>query len=246
MQLKVINSNSTGNAYILENCKEALLIECGVNFRNIKIALDFDMKKVVGCILTHNHGDHAKAIHDVLAAGINVYSSAGTHAELGTLLSHRAVKVVAGKSFQVGGFKIKPFNVQHDVKEPFGFLINHPETGTILFLTDSYYCEYTFPGLNNVIIEANYCQGILDKRVADGMNPKFLRDRVITSHMSLKTCKEMLGANDLSAVNNIVLIHLSDGNSDEKRFKREVEEQTGKVVYVAIPGLTIPFNKTPF
>lgn len=246
MQLKVINSNSAGNAYILENDQEALLIECGVNFRHIKLALNFEMKKVVGCILTHNHGDHAKAIHDVLAAGFNVYSSTGTHEELGTLLSHRAVRVVAGKVFQVGNFKIKPFNVKHDVKEPFGYLINHPETGTILFLTDSYYCEYTFPGLNNVIIEANYCQGILDKRVADGMNPKFLRDRVITSHMSLKTCKEMLAANDLSAVNNIVLIHLSDGNSDEKRFKREVEEQTGKVVYVAVPGLTIPFNKTPF
>jgi len=246
MQLKVINSNSAGNAYILENDQEALLIECGVNFRNIKIALGFEMKKVVGCIVSHEHGDHSKAINDVLTAGINVYASSGTHEALGTLLSHRAIKVFSGKTFKVGNFKIKPFNVQHDVKEPFGFLINHPETGNILFLTDSYYCEYTFPGLNNVIIEANYCQGILDKRVADGMNPKFLRDRVITSHMSLKTCKEMLGANDLSAVNNIVLIHLSDGNSDEKRFKREVEEQTGKVVHVAVPGLTIPFNKTPF
>jgi len=246
MQLKVINSNSQGNAYILENDQEALLIECGVNFKRIKQAIDFNTEKIVGCLLSHEHGDHAKGINDVLAAGISVYASHGTHEALGTLLSHRAVKVFSGKTFTVGNFKIKAFNVQHDVKEPFGFLINHPETGTVLFLTDSYYCEYTFPGLNNVIIEANYCQRILDKRLADGMNPKFLRDRVITSHMSLRTCKEMLGANDLSAVNNIVLIHLSDGNSDEKRFKREVEEQTGKVVYVAVPGLTIPFNKTPF
>jgi len=246
MQLQVINSNSAGNAYILSNDNEALLIECGVNFKLIKQALKFNIGKVVGCILTHEHGDHAKAVRDVMDAGIDVYASTGTHEALGTGGRHRVKVATNGKSFYLGNFKIMPFDVKHDVAEPFGYLIQHPETGTILFLTDSYYCEYTFPGLNNVIIEANYCQGILDKRVADGMNPKFLRDRVITSHMSLNTCKSMLGANDLSAVNNIVLIHLSDGNSDEKRFKREVEEQTGKVVHVAVPGLTIPFNKTPF
>jgi len=79
-----------------------------------------------------------------------------------------------------------------------------------------------------------------------GENPKFLHDRVITSHMSLDNCKGMLGANDLTAVNNIVLIHLSDGNSDARRFKKEVEEQTGKTVHVAEAGMVLDFNKTPF
>lgn len=247
MRLKVISTGSIGNAYILENDQEALLIECGVNFKLIKQALNFDLKKVVGCILTHEHLDHAKAINDVLTAGIYVHSSQGTHEALGTDKHHRAVYAYEDVMFKIGNFKIKPFAVQHDVKDPFGYLINHPETGTVLFLTDSYYCEYVFPGLNNIIIEANYCQGILDQRVQDGMNPKFLRDRVIQSHMSLSTCKQTLAAYDLSAVNNIVLIHLSDGNSDAKRFKREVEEQTGKMVYVAKAGMTIEnFNKNPF
>ena len=35
-----------------------------------------------------------------------------------------------------------------------------------------------------------------------------LRNRTIKSHMSYDTCKETLLANDLSEVNNIVLIHL--------------------------------------
>jgi len=249
MRLKIINSNSTGNAYILENDQEALLIECGVNFKLIKQALNFNLGKVVGCIVTHEHGDHSKGVYDALKTGLNVYSSAGTHAALGTLSHHRAKVVNEGQEFRIGQFKIMPFEVKHDVQEPFGYLINHPETGTVLFLTDSYYCEYNFlsAGLNNIIIEANYCQRILDKRVQDGMNPKFLRDRVITSHMSIKTCKDTLASYDLSAVNNIVLIHLSDGNSDAKRFKREVEEQTGKIVHVAEAGLTIEnFHKTPF
>ncbi|HTE31653.1 MAG TPA: MBL fold metallo-hydrolase [Chryseolinea sp.] len=246
MNLHVINSNSAGNAYILENDQEALLIECGVRFERIKQALKFNFRKVVGCLVTHEHGDHSKAIVDVQKAGIKVFASLGTHTALHTITHHRSVVVKSGQEFKAGSFRVKPFDVKHDVAEPLGFLISHPETGLVLFLTDSYFSEYTFPGLNNVIVEANYCQRILDDRVRAGENPKFLRDRVITSHMSLETCKGLLKANDLTQVNNIVLIHLSDNNSHSTRFKQEVEETTGKMVHVATPGLTIPFNRKPF
>jgi len=246
MELHVINSNSQGNSYILENNQEALLIECGVRFEKIKQALRFNYRKVVGCLVTHDHGDHSTAIADVQKAGIKVFASRGTHTALGTVDHHRSVIVKGGQEIRVGGFRVIPFDVKHDAAEPLGFLLNHSETGTVLFLTDSYYSEYNFSNLNNVIIEANYCQKILDQRVLDGENPKFLRDRVITSHMSLETCKGVLRANDLSAVNNIVLIHLSDNNSNAPKFKKEIEEVTGKPVWVATPGLRIPFNKKPF
>jgi hypothetical protein len=39
---------------------------------------------------------------------------------------------------------------------------------------------------------------------------------------------------------------LSDGNSDEARFKKEVEDLTGKTVTVADRGVSIDFNKNPF
>jgi len=246
MQLKIINSNSMGNAYILENSKEALLIECGVRFDKIKQALNFNLAKVAGCLVTHEHKDHCRSVVEVMAAGIDVWTTAGTHIGMGTDLNHRARVLYSGYQFTIGGFKIKSFKIEHDCAEPVGYLINHSETGNVLFLTDSYYCEYTFPNLHNVIIEANYCQTILDDRRDSGSTPGFLRDRVIESHMSLATCKDMLQANDLSLVNNIVLIHLSDGNSDAKRFRREVEEQTGKVVHVAHAGMELSFNKTPF
>jgi hypothetical protein len=64
--------------------------------------------------------------------------------------------------------------------------------------------------------------------------------------MSLDTCIKTLKANDLSLVNNIVLIHLSDSNSNEIEFKKEVKQATGKTVTVANNGISIDFNKTPF
>lgn len=238
-----------GNAYILDNGKEALLIECGVRFDEIKKALGFNIAKVVGCIITHEHQDHCKSVKDVLAAGINVYASEGTIKAMDIASFHRAhYMTMSGKSFTatLGGFTVRPFEAKHDCAEPLCYVIHHEECGNVLFLTDSYYCEYNFKGLNNIIIEANYCQNIIDKRMDEGSTKKFLRDRVIESHMSLGTCKETLQKYDLSAVNNIVLIHLSDGNSDEARFKSEIEAATGKRVCVANAGLIMDFNKTPF
>ena len=167
---------------------------------------------------------------------------------------HRAIVIEPGNDddkapveFNVGSFKIIPFNVKHDAQQPVGFLINHYETGTILFLTDTYYVAKKFRGLNNIIVECNYSQEILDAKIKSGASPEFLRNRIFKSHMNLNTCKDLLRANDLSAVNNIVLIHLSDSNSNAKLFKSEIQACTGKTVHVAEAGMLIEnFNKNPF
>lgn len=249
MEFKVLASSSSGNSYLLYNDGEALLIECGVRFALIQQAINYEIRKIKGCLLTHEHKDHCLCAKEVLEAGIPLFASYGTHNAIGTTHHHRSrflhdqVRTDIDRSL----FRVLPFNTNHDVAEPLGFLINHPETGGVLFLTDSYFSEYVFNNLNNVIIEANYDQELLDTRRNDGETLPFLRDRVVESHMSLATCKGILRANDLSNVNNIVLVHLSDSNSDADRFKREIEETTGKVVHVAEPGLVISnFNKTPF
>ena len=246
MNLHVINSNSKGNAYILQNEEEALLIECGVNFKEIKKTLRFNLGKVNGCIMTHEHGDHSISANDVMSAGVDLYASEGTHKALKTNIHHRAKSMTLNKTYSIGRFKVMAFESVHDCAEPVSFIIYHPKCGTTLFITDSVYTPFTFQNLNHVIIEANYCNEALNERLKLGTSPVFLRDRVIQSHMSLQTCKEVLKANDLSNVSNILLIHLSDGNSDESRFKREIEQQTGKMVYIAKPNLVVNFSKNIF
>jgi len=245
MKLKVLGSGSKGNAYLLENEKEALLIECGVNIMDIKKAIDFKVNKISGCLVTHEHGDHAKSINEVLGAGINVYATAGTfqNSTSKNTVSSRKVVIPQKGQFKVGNFSVISFPTIHDVAEPCGFLINHKDCGTVLFLTDTVYCPYTFKGLNNIIIEANYDADIINEKLGD---KKFLRDRIYNSHMSIETCMDFLLANDLSQVNNIVLIHLSDSNSHEINFAKKVSGITGKEVHTANGGMTIGFNKTPF
>lgn len=245
MQLKIIGSNSAGNAYILESATEAILIECGVKFDKIKQAIGFNLRKIKGCFISHEHLDHCITLNAIMAAGIDVYATMGT-AKARCIENHfRFYELVERAPYNVGEFRVMPFEVKHDAAQPVGFLIEHKECGRVLFLTDSFYCGYTFKGLNNIIVEANYCEQIIDMKLKEGAN-KFVRDRVIESHMSIQTCLQLLKANDLSAVNNIVLIHLSDNNSNAEDFKQQVQEQTGKNVVIADKGMCIDFNKTAF
>lgn len=252
MTLQVIGSSSEGNAYVLQNESEALLLEAGKPFKHVLAALGGNVRKVVGCLITHEHGDHASRIGEVLNYAIPVYATQGTiEGAQRYIKSDYKPKPLqkTGDSyarFKIGGFTVIPFATKHDANEPTGYYIHHKETGGVLFATDTYYLPCTFKGLSNILIECNYHPDILADRVASGAIPAALQERVRRSHLSYFTCIEALQANDLTAVNNIVLIHLSDGNADREMFKQGVERATGKTVHIANPGLSIQFNKTPF
>jgi len=241
MLLHVINSGSVGNAYLLKASNgETLCIECGVRFSEVKKALNFDYSGVVGCLCSHSHMDHFGYAHEFMNAGIDVYTNEQC-AE--GIKKHRLHVVSAGQVFKLGSFTIKPFEVKHDVK-CFAFLIHHTECGTACFITDTFYVPTKMAGLNNIIIEANFDQEIIDEKLKT--DKKFLRDRILKSHLSIEHCLNVLRANDLTAVNNICLIHLSESNSNERKFKQLVENQTGKTVHVARKNMIVEFNKTPF
>lgn len=245
MKLTVLNSGSRGNSYILEASDGILLLECGVSFNDLKAALKFKLDNVVGCLLSHEHKDHSSEVPKLIRYGINIYSSKGTIGAL-KVRNHRLIPIEAKKRFKLGSYTILPFDVKHDAAEPLGFIINHPESGNILFITDSNYVNYKFKDLNNILIEANYSKEILDRRGYNNDILQFLSGRIQRSHLSLETCIEVLKGNDLTKVNNIVLLHLSDGNSDSRVFKARVEEETAKTVYIADKGLKIDLNLTPF
>jgi len=243
MKLKILGSSSRGNCYVLENQNSALIIECGVRFLDVKKALNYDISKIVGCIISHSHGDHCGYIQQYINAGINVFLSEETNKELPSSNFLNKVIYKTQELFEIGFFSVLPFELLHDVK-CHGFLIDHPETGTFCFITDTHYSPFRFADLNNIMIECNYSKELLDAHCAK-LHPMVMQ-RTIKSHISLDTCKEFLKANDLTKVNNIILLHLSDGNSDEQLFINEIKKLTGKNIHAAKAGIEIDFNKNPF
>lgn len=246
MQLHVLSSNSAANGYLLNGGRETLLIECGCKWQEVQRALDFDISRIVGALVSHEHGDHARYARQALEAHVPVYTSQGTAQAL-HLDRHPLLNVLKPlQSRRVGAFTIRPFPVQHDAAEPMGFLVHHPEMGTMLFATDTYYLKYTFKGLSHILLECNYRKDILEKNVESGHIHPAQRDRTLRSHMSYETCRDALLANDLSLVRHIVLLHLSDGNSHAEDFQKGIAETTRKEVHIAEQGLKIEINKTPF
>ena len=179
--------------------------------------------------------DHSKAVKDIIRAGIDCYIAAGTAEALG-LSGHRVHIIKARQQFRIGTWTVLPFDTQHDAREPLGFLLANQDGDKLLYATDTYYIRYRFSGLTHIMIEANYSLDILKRNVEAGAVPKELKTRILKSHFSLENVKKFLLANDLSRVQEIWLLHLSDGNSDAERFKREVMELTGKPTYIAHEG----------
>ena len=167
-----------------------------------------------------------------MRAGIDCYMSRGTAKALG-LSGHRLNIIKAKQQFRIGTWTILPFELQHDAQEPLGFLLANQAGDKLLYATDTYYIKYKFRGLTHIMIECNYAADILKTNVKAGLMEPAIKRRILKSHFSLKNVKDFLQANDLSKVREIWLLHMSNENSDAERFKREVQELTGKMVFVA-------------
>lgn len=244
MKLKVLGSNSLGNCYILESRTEALILEAGCKMSEVKKALEWHINKVRGAVVTHCHNDHSAYVKDFISAGIRTLAPKSVFEAKG-IVSSFAKAIEPHHGYALGGFKIFSFPVLHDVP-CFGYVIEHSEMGKLLFVTDTMMLEYVFPKMNHILLEANYADDILNRRIEEGEIPSAMKPRLMNSHMELETAKGILKANDLSDCNEVVLIHISDGNSDEERFVREVSEVAGVPVYAARAGMMIDLSINPY
>jgi phosphoribosyl 1,2-cyclic phosphodiesterase len=232
IDILLIASSSAGNAYRIKDGKTTLLLEAGLPFRDIQKALEFKVTQLAGCLITHEHGDHSKSAKDILRVGVPIYTSQGTATAL-DLSSHRLKAIKAHEQFNIGTWSILPFDIEHDAAEPLGFVLANQDNDKLVFLTDTYYCRYRFSGITHLMVECNYSLDIVNRRVDEGKLHPAQRHRLLRSHFGLEHVKNFLKANDISQVQEIWLLHLSDGNSDADRFRREIQETTGKLVRIA-------------
>lgn len=246
MELDVINSGSEANGYIIQNNNEALILECGCKLSEVKKALDWNVRKIAGCLISHEHSDHARRLSEYMKAGIPVYSAFQTQTALKTITGECTTAILPLEKIKVGNFAVTPFNVPHDQDiECYGYLIEHEKIGKLLFLTDLEYCKYNFSkqNINHILCECNY-----DKSLVDENYDQSLRNRVLKTHMELQTFLNFISTNDNPALRNVVLLHLSDKNADSADFLQKTKETVkyGADCYIAEKGLEVNLNLCPF
>lgn len=230
LEIKTFGSSSNGNCYMLKDGDSYLLLEAGIQPKIMQL----DWSKIEGVLISHEHQDHAKYAKEIIKrTGADLYCSEGTSSVLRGVPSHRVHVASSKRSFNIGGWKIMPFDVEHDAKEPLGFLIETPTKRRVLFATDTYYIRYKFTGITHLMIECNYDLDILEDNFLSRKIDKKQRLRIITSHFELSNVKQFLKVNDLSKLQEVHLLHLSDRNSDAEQFKREIQAIVGVPTYIA-------------
>ena len=229
LQIKVIASGSKGNCYYLNDGSTSLLLECGIKFKDIQKALNFNLSEIQGVLLTHEHGDHSKAFKDVLKHGLELYTSVGTSKYINHNIYYPKI-IRAGNTFNIGTWSIYPFDLKHDAAEPLGFVLTSEKGYRVLFATDTYVIPYHFPGVTHMLIESNYDENTLRDQISEGL-PKFRYARLIKSHQSLQSVLMYLEKVDKSKLEEIHLIHLSEGNANKDFMVNKVEELTGIKTY---------------
>ncbi len=168
----------------------------------------------------------------MLKAGVDVWTSEETAKALEVRNHHRINILKAGEQDFVGDWVVLPFDLHHDVPSH-GFLIGDLNFEKLLFIPDTSYIRNRFEGVTIIAIECNYIADRLSANIQSGALPQVVGRRVRRNHMSLDTVIGMLKANDLSRCREIWLLHLSDGNSDEEKMRRKVQETTGIATYIA-------------
>lgn len=240
MILKCAGTGSKGNSYaLIADNGEILLIECGVKWLETMKMIDYQTSKVVGCICSHAHSDHLRSYKDCLHYGIPIYTNDETAEHFEIISGEKMIGLLERIPKRIGSWTIVPFYLPHTTKDKetgalipcpnFGYLIEQDEMGKLLYMTDMEYSPFSFKSqrINHLIIEANYCDDLVDNADAN------YRHR-LQGHCSLYTCKGIVLANKTPDLRTVTLIHLSDSAADPDRMRREIQEVVGKWVNVEI------------
>lgn len=228
-------SSSAGNAYHVTDGSTALLLECGLSVPRLQETLwkrGLSLAGVSAALVTHEHGDHSKGARALALSGVPVYTSLGTAEAImrrDGAMRYRSLK--ADTQARIGTWTALPFTVVHDAAEPLGFFLGSGNE-RLVFLTDTAYSPVRFAGVTHLVVECNYSAAALDRAVDAGSTHPAQRRRLLGSHFSLEQLLKLLESNDLKALREIHLIHLSDHNSDEQEMLAAVRRKTGRPVYV--------------
>lgn len=228
MDVQIIASSSKGNCYALRCDDSVLLLEAGVPVARLRKKLTAGLSRVVACLVTHEHGDHAGYVGQYWRAGIPVYMSAGTQALL--KVGHAIPK--PGKALRLNGWTVTAFRTKHDAADPVGYIVDSPDGERVVFATDTYVLPYLFPHVTVWMLECNYELPILQENITAGAVHEDQAKRILQSHMSVDHVAAFLQAQDLSKTRAVYLLHGSDRNLNKKAAVDKIRGVVGVPVYM--------------
>lgn len=227
MQIDVLASSSLGNAYLVSDGATSILLDAGIPYKELQVKSDFKVNEVAACFVSHEHGDHSKAVKDLLKSAIDVYALPETLSALKVEEHHRAHGVKPSEYFVVNTFVIMPVEMYHDCP-CVGYMVYSTKTGERLFFaTDTYKITVNPQSPDYLILEINYQKEIVNNLVNEGKMEASIRARLLFSHYEMSKALNWLKRIDKSRLKRIYVAHLSSGHSNAEEIKKAVIAETG-------------------
>ena len=219
MKICALTSGSIGNAVVIEDESDAILIDCGVTYKKFTELMSeatLDTDKIKNILVTHEHSDHIKGL-SVTSRRLHtqIWSSAGTKEALYNkgLLDEKcpAIRIVEKyKKITVAGFEITPFPLSHDAAEPVGYIVERADK-KIVWLTDTGYVSKevmtAVSGADLYLIEMNHNIEMLQMT----HRPWHLKQRILSDygHLSNEDGAYILSKIMTDRTKHVFLSHLS-------------------------------------
>jgi len=189
-----------------------VLIDAGFSVRALRkraAAAGVDLSKLVGVILTHEHGDHARGGAALAArAGCPLYASAGTLPRLAC--TGRAIGQL--ETLDIGPFVVSAVRTRHDAAEPLALAVTGPNGGKIGVAYDlgeaGVAVRYVMRAADCLVVESNYD----DVMLRMGPYPASVRHRIAgpDGHLSNRAAAELLAELWHPRLRTVVLAHVSE------------------------------------
>ncbi|GHV20393.1 MBL fold metallo-hydrolase [Clostridia bacterium] len=215
-----LRSGSTGNASLIYDGENALMVDCGIGFRALSALFDglrLPMSALRAICLTHEHGDHTSLLRNGhRLCGVEVIASAGTLDVVSSKYAVTDARVIGQRdTLRVGAMTVKRFNTPHDANESCGYTVKTEElsVGVCTDLGEVPRAAIdSLCGCEYVIIESNHDVDMLRR----GSYPPHLRRRILSrfGHLSNDDCAAAVTRLAKSGTRRVTLAHLSDENND--------------------------------
>jgi len=219
VEICAVASGSNGNCYYIGNHENAILVDAGVNCKQILSKMKISglsPSKLRGIFITHEHNDHVCGVR-VLAKKLDipVFMTKGTYQ--GLYLTNRpdAVRLIeSDQSIDLCSFIIHPVLKNHDGKEPTSFRVEHQGINIGIFTDIGSPCDNITAHLNvcdALFLESNYDE----KMLWGGSYPPHLKERVASDvgHLSNLQAAELLEEHAAEHLKVVLLSHLSGENN---------------------------------
>jgi phosphoribosyl 1,2-cyclic phosphodiesterase len=221
----ILGSGSAGNCALVETPQTRLLVDGGLSARQIALRLaqcGVSPLEIDGIFLTHEHGDHAGALHVWCKQfSTPIYCNRLT----AEVLQKEAPELrkdwrlfVTGSAFTIKDVTVETFPVPHDAVDPVGFVLHHGDEA-LGVLTDlgvaTRLVQERVRAAQTLLIETNHDEKLLQN---DTKRPWSVKQRIMSRHGHLSNAAAANVLADLlgGRLRRAVLGHLSrDCNSPE-------------------------------